>query len=169
MNVRLEALSDREASIGVERAAFARPLEATIVAAVRDEPGSFACVVDDKGEVVGHVQMSRAWVGQSAVLALGPIGVRPERRGNGIGSSLVRAAFDEARRRGEPAVILLGDPAYYEPFGFVPAARYGLRSPYADTQDDSFVIEESDFQIAVLDEEQAGRLDGDVRWHPAFG
>ena len=169
MIVRLEAVSDREASIEVERAAFAQPLEATIAEAVRDESGSFAYVVEEAGEVVGHVQMSRAWVGESAVLALGPIGVRPERQGKGIGSSLVRAALDEARRRGEPAVILLGNPAYYGRFGFAPAARYGLRSPYSGTQDDGFVIEEGDFQIAALDEERARCLTGDVRWHPAFG
>ena len=169
MTVRLEAMSDREASIEVERAAFAQPLEATIAEAVRDEFGSFAYVAEEEGEVVGHVQMSRAWVGESAVLALGPIGVKPERQGKGIGSSLVRAALEEARRRDEPVVILLGEPAYYGRFGFAPAARYGLRKPYAGTQDDDFVIEEGDFQIAALDEERAVNLDGDVRWHPAFG
>jgi len=72
-------------------------------------------------------------------------------------------------RRGEPAVILLGDPAYYGRFGFEPASRYGLRSPYAGIQDDGVVIEQEDFQVAVLDEDRAGRLEGDVRWHPAFG
>ena len=169
MIVRLEVVSDREVSIEVERAAFAQPLEATIAEAVRDEVGSFAYVAQVEDELVGHVQMSRAWVGESAVLALGPIGVRPERQGKGIGASLARAALDEARRRGECAVILLGDPVYYGRFGFEPAARYGLRSPYAGTQDEGFVIEEGDFQIAALDEERAGRLDGDVRWHPAFG
>ena len=169
MNVRLESPSDRDASIEVERAAFAQLLEATIVEAVRDEGGSFACVADDEQEVVGHVQMSRAWVGETSVLALGPIGVRPVHQSKGIGASLVHAALDEARRRGEAAVILLGDPAYYGRFGFVPAARYGLRSPYAATQDDGNDIGEDDFQIAALDEERAGRLDGDVRWHPAFG
>jgi putative acetyltransferase len=167
--VRLEAASDREASIEVERAAFAQPLEATIAEAVRDDAGSFAYVAEEASEVVGHVQMSRAWVGESPVLALGPIGVMPDRQGKGIGSSLVRAALDEAVRRGEVAVILLGDPAYYGRFGFEPASRYGLRSPYAGPQEDDFVIADEHFQIATLDEERTGLFAGEVRWHPAFG
>ena len=169
MTVRLEASSDRQASIEVERAAFGRPLEAAIAEAVRDEPGSFAFVADDRGEVVGHVQMSRAWVGEAAVLALGPIGVSPDRQGKGIGSCLVRAALEEARRLDETAVILLGDPAYYGRFGFVSASRYGLRSPYAGTEEEISEIEAEAFQIAPVDEERAERLAGDVRWHAAFG
>ncbi|MGZ8580278.1 MAG: GNAT family N-acetyltransferase [Actinomycetota bacterium] len=169
MIVRLESPIDRLASVEVERAAFGQPLESTIVEAVRDEAGSFAVVAEVDGDIVGHVQMSRARVGETDVLALGPIGVLLDRRRRGIGSSLVRAALDEAGRRGESAVILLGDPSYYGPLGFVPASRYGLRNPFAGTQDEGFVIAEEDFQIAVLDEARAACLAGAVRWHPAFG
>ena len=31
------------------------------------------------------------------------------------------------------------------------------------------MIEEDDFQVAVLDDERAAQLAGEVRWHPAFG
>lgn len=137
--------------------------------AIRDEPGSYALVAEDHDEIVGHVQMSRAWVGQTDVLALGPIGVPPDRQGHGVGKSLVRAALDEATRRGESAVILLGDPSYYGPLGFVPASCYGLHNPYAGAQEEGFVIGEDDFQIAVLDGPRATQLAGEARWHPAFG
>jgi GNAT superfamily N-acetyltransferase len=49
--------------------------------------------------VIGHVQMSRAWVGADQVLALGPIAVAPDRQGAGTGAALVAAALEEARRR----------------------------------------------------------------------
>ena len=169
MIVRPERADDRAASVAVERAAFGEPLEPHIVEAIRDVEGSFALVAEVDGELVGHVQMSRAWVGDSAVLALGPIGVVPDRQRAGIGSALVRAALDEASRRGEVAVILLGDPSYYGRLGFVPGSRYGLRNPFAGSHDDGFVVAEEDFQIAVLDEARATVLAGDVRWHPAFG
>ena len=169
MIVRLESPTDRLASVEVERAAFGQPLESTIVEAVRDEAGSFALVAEFEGDIVGHVQLSRARVGETDVLALGPIGVLPESQRRGIGSSLVRAALDEARRRGESAVILLGDPSTYGPLGFVPASRYGLRNPFAGMQEKDSVIAEEDFQIAVLDGARAARLEGDVRWHHAFG
>ena len=169
MIVRLEQPADRDRSIAVERAAFGTPEEASIVEAVRDDPGSFALVADEHGEIVGHVQMSRAWVGEAGVMALGPVGVLPQRQGRGIGSALVRGALEEASRRDELAVILLGTPAYYGRFGFAPARGLGLSNPFAGVLDSGFAIDEEDFQIAVLDEPRATLLTGEVRWHRAFG
>jgi putative acetyltransferase len=167
--IRLEELEDRVASIEVERAAFGTGEEAGIVEAVRDEPDAFALVAVEGRAIVGHVQMSRAWVGDSSVLALGPIGVLPERQGAGIGSALTRASLERARRHGEAAVILLGSPDYYGRLGFVPASDYGLANPFAGQFEDGFTIAEEDFQIAVLDEGRARDLTGRVRWHPSFG
>jgi putative acetyltransferase len=167
--VRLERPEDRPASIEVERSAFGQSLEASIVEAVRDEPGSFALVAEDGGVVIGHVQMSRAWVGADEVLALGPIGVAPDRQGAGTGAALVAAALEEARRRDESAVVLLGSPDYYGRLGFQAAGLLGLANPFAGAHEDGFVIEEHDFQLAVLDDERASQLAGEVRWHPAFG
>jgi putative acetyltransferase len=169
MIVRPELPEERPVSIEVERSAFGQPLEASIVEAVRDAPGSFALVADDDGVVIGHVQMSRAWVGTDEVLALGPIAVSPERQGAGTGAALVAAALEEARRRDEAVVILLGSPDYYGRLGFRPATTLGLANPFAGAHEDGFVIEEHDFQVAVLDAERAAKLAGEVRWHPAFG
>jgi predicted N-acetyltransferase YhbS len=166
--VRLDEPGDRAAALEVERSAFGSDEEAAIVDAVRDEEGSFALVAEEDGEVVGHVQLSRAVVGETPVLALGPVGVAPDRQRRGIGSALLRAALEEARRRGEIAVILLGDPAFYPRFGFEPAARYGLRNPFTGVLPSGFVIAEEDFMLAALDD-RATSLRGEVRWHPAFG
>ncbi|MEP6759521.1 MAG: N-acetyltransferase [Actinomycetota bacterium] len=167
MNVRPERSEDRTASIEVERAAFGQPLEPDIVVAVRDDPGSIALVAEDDGQVVGHVQLSTAWVGDDEVLALGPIGVAPAWQRRGIGTALVAAALGAARDSGARAVVLLGSPAYYGPRGFEPAGRLGLRNPFAGVMEDGFEIPEEDFQIAMLDPTR--QLAGDVRWHPAFG
>ena len=83
--VRPEEADDRDAAVQVERLAFGSDEEGEIVRAVRDEEGSFALVAEEDGAVVGHVQFSRAWIGETAVVALGPVGVLPERRGHGIG------------------------------------------------------------------------------------
>ena len=168
MNIRPERLDDRSASIEVERAAFGRPLEADIAVAVRDDPGSLALVAEEGGEVVGHVQLSTAWVGDHEVLALGPIGVAPAWQRRGIGAALVAAALEAARNAGACAVILLGDPGYYGSRGFEPAGSYGLSNPF-DVMEDGFEFPEEDFQIAVLDPVRAQALEGDVRWHAAFG
>jgi putative acetyltransferase len=163
---RLEEPRDRDAALEVERLAFGSDEEPGIVEAVRDEEGSFALVAEEDGGVVGHVQFSRAWIGPTAVLALGPVGVRPDRQGRGIGSELIRAGLVEARRRGEAAVMLLGSPAFYPRFGFVTGRTLGLSNPFAGVQPDGFEIAEEDFMVAVL---RDAKLAGDVRWHPAFG
>jgi len=167
--VRLEVPKDRPRSLEVERAAFETPEEATIAEQVRDEPGSFALVAETDGDIIGHVQMSAAWVGETQVLALGPIGVLPERQGGGIGTRLVEAALSEAAERGAIAVVLLGSPRYYGARGFEPASRFDLANPFAGVLPGKSEIAEEDFQIAVLDEARARRLVGDVQWHPAFG
>jgi putative acetyltransferase len=164
--IRPEEPRDRDAAVEVERLAFGSDEEPGIVEAVRDEEGSFALVADDDGAIVGHVQFSRAWIGETAVVALGPVGVVPARQGQGVGSELIRGGLGEARSRGEAAVILLGDPAFYPRFGFEPATAFGLSNPFAGVRPDGFEIAEEDFMVAPLG---VGRLAGEVRWHPAFG
>ena len=50
----------------------------------------------------------------------------------GIGAALVRSVTDLADRRGEPLVVLEGDPRYYSRFGFEPAATHGITLPLPD-------------------------------------
>ncbi len=47
----------------------------------------------------------------------------------GIGSALMRHAIDEAKDRGHGAIILVGDPEYYERFGFTAEKTGELAMP----------------------------------------
>jgi len=165
--IRLERADDRDAAFELERLAFERDLEADIARTVADVEGSFALVAEEGGTMIGHVQLSRGWIGAKPVVALGPIGVLPERQGQGCGGALVRGALEEAARRGERVVMLLGSPAFYPRFGFVPAATFGLKNPYAGVAEEGFEIAEEDFMVARLDDAPIV-LEGPVRWHPAF-
>lgn len=79
---------------------------------------------DRKGHVIGTVRLWNIEAGISAdgnaldALLLGPLAVDPAHEGKGIGSALMRAVVLEARKRGHGAVLLVGDAAYYERFGF---------------------------------------------------
>jgi putative acetyltransferase len=136
---------DREAALDVERLAFGSDDEVAIVKAVRDDRGSFALVAEEGGEVIGHIQFSRGWIGETPVLALGPVGVVPARQGLGIGSELIRRGLQEARARGEVAVMLLGSPSFYRRFGFTSGSALGLSNPFAGVRPDGFEIAEDDF------------------------
>jgi len=85
---------------------------------------TLSLVAEHEGVVVGHVAVSPVTVsdGSSGWYALGPIAVRPELQGQGIGTSLMNAALACLRTRGAAGCVLVGDPAYYTRFGFRPPA-----------------------------------------------
>lgn len=79
---------------------------------------------DDAGQVIGTV---RLWDIEAGIdthgmpvkaLLLGPLAVDPAHEGKGIGVALMRHAIMEAKMRGHGAILLVGDAAYYERFGF---------------------------------------------------
>lgn len=81
---------------------------------------TISLVAEEAGEVAGHVAVSPVSVsdGSAGWYGLGPISVRPELQGRGIGSLLMQAALRLLRERGATGCVLLGDPAYYSRFGF---------------------------------------------------
>ncbi|MEZ7198922.1 GNAT family N-acetyltransferase [Pseudodesulfovibrio karagichevae] len=130
MHIRLETNSDVAAIRAVEYAAFrnhpqhapgAEPTEHLIVDALRGSGRlSLSLVAEYRGEVAGHVALSPASVGDDGRgwYMLGPVGVSPDSQGRGVGSALVRQALRIMRDRGAHGVVLVGEPAYYERFGF---------------------------------------------------
>jgi putative acetyltransferase len=81
---------------------------------------------------VGFAALSRITVGGQPALALAPVAVAPEWQGKGAGSALVRTGIARAARRHERLIVVLGDPAYYGPFGFTPAIPLRIHGPYDD-------------------------------------
>jgi putative acetyltransferase len=88
---------------------------------------SFTALAGDA--IVGHATASRATVAADPVVAVGPIGVLPDRQGTGIGSALMNALLAAADAANVPLVVLLGAPQYYGRFGFRPAEELGVISP----------------------------------------
>jgi len=86
------------------------------------------------GDVTGHVLCTRGYVADVPVLALGPLGVRPDRQRAGVGSALMHAVLGAGDALGEPLVALLGDPGYYARFGFRLGREYQITPPVASWQ-----------------------------------
>ena len=102
-------------------------------------------VAEYDGAVVGQVMLSPAAIMQDSqaaipLLTLGPVCVLPALVGRGVGSALMRAAIAIASHHGARAILLMGDPGYYQRFGFVPAARFHIRLPEAGSQDAPFFM-----------------------------
>ena len=71
--------------------------------------------------------LRRSDPGHRVGVGLAPVAVLPARRRSGIAARLVREGLEACRERRRGFVVVLGDPAYYGRFGFLPAERLGPR------------------------------------------
>lgn len=134
LSIRDETPGDVDAIARITEAAFANAPHASrtehrIVDALREAGQlSVSLVALEGDELVGHVALSpvalssgdRGWYG------LGPISVRPDRQGHGIGSALMVEAIERLKAGHAAGCVLLGDPRYYARFGFSACARLVL-------------------------------------------
>jgi putative acetyltransferase len=163
MEIRPEAPGDHAAIGAVTGAAFAGAAhasgtEAAIVEALRAAGAlTLSLVAVAEGEIVGHAAFSPVMVAGRAVgwFGLGPVSVRPDRQGEGIGSALIRDGLSRLEAAGGRGCVVLGDPAFYRRFGF--EQDPGLRYEAAPAEY---------FLRRVL--RGAGPV-GRVGYHPAFG
>ncbi|MBY0383060.1 MAG: N-acetyltransferase [Xanthobacteraceae bacterium] len=77
---------------------------------------AFSAVHD--GRLLGTVRLWHVSAGGVPALVLGPLAVDASARSLGVGAALMKHALAAAKAHGHQAVILRGDPAYYERFGF---------------------------------------------------
>lgn len=146
--IRRELAGDAEAIRDVTAAAFLAaaqsapptepggpPGEVELIDRLRAGEGwipELSLVAEVEGEIIGHVVGSRAYVGSTPVVGLGPLSVVPTLQGHGIGSALMHSVLGAAGALGEPLVGLLGDPDFYRRFGFVCASTLGVVAPHED-------------------------------------
>ncbi|UNK51017.1 N-acetyltransferase [Lysobacter sp. S4-A87] len=135
MWIRTETQADHTAISNLIATAFADQqgagrTEQRIVDALRaDGALSLSLVADIDGRIAGHVAFSPVRVGDGTErwYGLGPVSVAPRDQRNGVGSALIRAGLSELAERGALGCVVLGEPGYYQRFGFrqVPGLRFG--------------------------------------------
>jgi len=81
-------------------------------------------------EIIGHEVLTLCALEGSAehIGLLGPLGVLPNRQGQGIGSALIQAGFEAMKQRGISKVCVLGDPDFYGRYWF--EAETSIKPPY---------------------------------------
>lgn len=133
----------REVAIERELSEDAGAVDALVMAAFG--PGRFAKTAErlreqsalmagftihgDDGELLGSVRLWSVTSGDARGAFLGPIAVARTTRSTGLGGQLVARCIEEARDMGLDGILLIGDPAYFERFGFLPAPKAVFGGP----------------------------------------
>jgi len=135
------------------------PVEDGIVAGLREAGAlTLSLVAEQDGELVGHLAASPVTVAgaECGCFGIGPVAAGPAWQNQGIGSALMRRAIALMTEQGAAGLVVMGEPAYYQRFGFraEPALRYpGVPAEY--------------FMALALN--GAPLPQGEVAYHPAFG
>ena len=169
MLIRAEKESDRAAVYRINATAFETRAEAELVETLREcvQP-LISLVAEVDAAVVGHIMFSPVCVSADSrlrLMGLAPMAVAPAYQRQGIGSALVRAGLKRCQALTCSAVVVLGHPAYYPRFGFLPASRFGLRCEY-NVPDEAFMAME--LEPGACERCIHGGQRGVVKYHAAF-
>lgn len=166
-SIRGEETEDFAAIRAVNELAFGQSEEADIVDSLRESGGSvLSLVATHENEIIGHIQFSSVTIeddgGVIEGAGLGPMAVRPDFQGQGIGSALVEAAFTTMRDRAAPFVVVLGHPNYYPRFGFEPASRHDIACQWEKIPDEAFMV-------LIIDDGVMSKVSGVAQYRDEFG
>ncbi|MFA5505582.1 MAG: N-acetyltransferase [Vulcanimicrobiota bacterium] len=135
LTLRSEEPRDHDAISSILEAAFSKgkeyrgETEVAIVHGLREAGDlSVALVAEEDNQLVGYIAFSPVSVGSvpSNWFGLGPLCVRPDRQGRGIGRALVEEGLRLIRSVDSEGCVVLGEPEYYGRFGFHCDARLTL-------------------------------------------
>jgi predicted N-acetyltransferase YhbS len=138
LEIRQETEADFAEVYELNRTAFDQDTEAKLVGLLRKSNAfipalSLVAIVDNN--VVGHILFTKIIItddngSENDSLALAPMTVRPDLQKRGIGRQLILQGLNKAKELGHKSVIVLGHEHYYPKFGFVPADKWKITSPY---------------------------------------
>lgn len=100
----------------------------------RDFIPELSFVIERNGAVAGGIFYTASKVRspdgrEHDTVTFGPVSIAPQLHRQGLGRALITRSIDEARRLGRRAILILGYPYHYEPYGFVGAKRWGIAMP----------------------------------------
>jgi len=113
---------DLEAIFNLIHKSFANKAESDLVRQlILDRDLLINLIFESSDTILGNVVVSKITMEPDIGLFCGgiaPLSVLPEYQSSGIGTKLVKAAIKNSEEMQMDALFLLGDPNYYERFGF---------------------------------------------------
>lgn len=128
-----------------------------LVAALRDNKAlTFSLVAERDGNILGHIAFSEVTINEKFChwYGLAPVSVDTEHQNQGVGSRLINNGLARLKKCGAKGCVLVGEPAYYN--------RFGFRRQEKLTLDD---IPEEYFLAKSFQKETPS---GQVTYHPLF-
>ena len=96
---------------------------------IEDLPEMRFVAVTGDGALLASLRFWPVMIETAPAILLGPLAVEPRLQGQGIGRALVGHGLAAARRLEHRICVVVGEPEYYGPFGFVNAGAAGLILP----------------------------------------
>ena len=96
-------------------------------------------------EIVGNIVYVKSKIitafKEYDVLTFGPLSVLPKYQNKGIGGKLINHTIKLSKEMGFTAIIIYGNPKYYEKFGFKNTKEYGITDMEGNYNDALMVLE----------------------------
>jgi putative acetyltransferase len=140
--LRHEESKDIEQVREILRATFPTEAESKLVDALRaNDKAIISLVAANDDQVLGHILFSPVSTtppSEAKGIGLAPVAVRPQVQSQGIGSGLIREGLRLCKVLGYDYCVVLGNPKYYQRFGFEKASSFSLQNEYK--VDDEFMV-----------------------------
>ncbi len=139
INIRLEKEKDYDIVENIAREAFWNLYipganEHYVVHQLRNSPDlirdlSYVIELDDK--IVGAIFYTHSKIvaedgSEFNTISFGPVFIRPEYHRKGLGRLLITHSIEIAKQKGYKAIMTLGYPYHYEPYGFKSGKAYNV-------------------------------------------
>lgn len=116
------------------------------------------------GELVGHALFTPVTVatdkGDIELVGIGSVAVLPTKQHKGIGTLMISGCLEHLRALHNRGVVVVGEPAFFRRFGFLPASRWGMRC--------AAEVPEENFLVLELTPGALAGVSGAVRYRPEF-
>jgi putative acetyltransferase len=137
VTLRHETGKDYSEITRVNDLAFGRTAEGKLIKQLRKKDyfvAELSIVAEYNGKIVGHLLFTpveiRSNLQKHQTLTLAPMAVLPEYQKKSIGKLMLIFGLQEAKDLGYRSAVVLGHPSYYPRFGFEPASKWEITSPF---------------------------------------